>query len=129
MKKTKSITKAKTLATLSIICGLSKKYDSIYKSCIFTLNSIKSKSSKIDIASARTKTILFFGEVTESKIINNELTTLSFVDRSLDILIENSVGNGKIRGFDSIKDMVLKELESVDNTQVNDSDKLIKILK
>ncbi len=129
MKKVNgSMTKAKAMMVLSVMAAFGKNYDKITKSCTLTLNSIKAMSSKIEVNSARVKTLNFLSSIPQDEIKSNDLTLLTFMDKSVNILIENSVGNGKIRSFESIKDLISKELEDIDNTQVDYSHKLLNVL-
>lgn len=123
-----NITKSKVLMTLSIMSALSKKYESINASCVLALNKEKSRASKIEVKSATKKTLMFFHGLKNIGIQGNEETVLQFCSKATDILIENSAGRSRVRGFTEIKNAITEQLKEVDVSGIDDSHKLIKEL-
>jgi hypothetical protein len=125
MKAKRDITKSKVLMMLSTMIALTKTYKKINESCVFALSSEKSRASKIELKSATTKTLNFFKNLPVKEINGNPLTLLNFCDKAIDILIEKTSGDSRIRSFEVIKQAIASQLIEVNQDEQDDSHRLI----
>ena len=129
MKNKSTISRNKKLTILSILAAFTKEHQKVNAACMFALTREKINATKLDAKSAGSGVIRFVKKVPDLMVEKNDITALNFTKNMAQYLIENSVGNVKMRDLEAIIDASNEAIDKLENTECDDSHKLINALK
>lgn len=128
-KNSVKLSRAKRMMMLGVMSALTKNYESVNEACVFALEKEKRGVSKLDVKISRSLTLNFFDAVPGLNVAGTDATVLNFCRKSCDLLIAKTAGNDKIRGLTIVSKNIKEQLETIDESQQDDSQLLMNELR